>query len=106
MSLLSLAAAETGSGPDGNVDMAEAKRILSRLARNAEPLTRIRSIETLTKIARDEHELNMREAESRTDLRREMEEIAKISPELAEIYARDRGITLSSAATEKNGGDQ
>jgi hypothetical protein len=96
MSLLSLAAAETGRGPDGNVDMAEAKRILSRLARNAEPLTRIRSIETLAKISRDEHELNLRQAEQATNLNQEIAEMAKISPELAEAFAQSKGVAWSS----------
>jgi hypothetical protein len=91
VSLMSLAAAETGGGPDGCVDMGEAKRILSRLCRNAEPLTRIRAIETLAKISRDEHELSLRQAEQATSLHQEIAEIAKISPELAETYAKSKG---------------
>jgi hypothetical protein len=63
-----------------------------RLARNAEPLTRIRSIETLAKISRDEHEMNMRQAEQATSLQQEIAEIAKISPELAEAFAKHKGI--------------
>jgi hypothetical protein len=95
--LLSLHAAETGHGPDGNVDMAEAKAILSRLCRNAEPLTRIRAIETLAKISRDEMEINRIQAENRTGLHEEMAEIAKISPELAEAFAKHKGISTNGA---------
>jgi hypothetical protein len=91
MGLLSMAKAETGQGPDGNVTLEEAKAILSRLARGSDPNVRIKSIETLCRIEREERELNLRQAESQTDLRRELEEIAKISPDLAEVYAKDKG---------------
>jgi hypothetical protein len=99
-SLLSLAAAETGYGPDGNVDMAEARQILSRLCRNAEPLTRIRAIETLAKIARDEAEFEARRQESATSIQQEFAEIAKLSPELAEEYAKSKGVTWSGGTNE------
>jgi hypothetical protein len=91
MGLLSMAKAETGQGPDGNVTLDEAKAILSRLARGSDSNVRIKSIETLCRIEREERELNMRQAEQTHDLRNEMAEIAKISPELAEQYAKDRG---------------
>jgi len=92
MGLLSMAKAETGQGPDGNVTMDEAKQILSRLARGSDPNVRIKAIESLAKIERDERELNMRQAESATDLRQEIAEIAKISPDLAEAFAKHKGI--------------
>jgi hypothetical protein len=88
MSLLSLAAAETGRGPDGNVTMTEARQILSRLARNAEPLTRIRAIETIAKIETAERELEVRRQESATSLQEEIREIAKISPGSASSLTR------------------
>jgi len=62
MGLLSMAKAETGKGPDGNVTMDEAKQILSRLARGSDPNVRIKAIESLAKIEKDERELNMRQA--------------------------------------------
>jgi hypothetical protein len=95
MGLLSLAHAESGKGPDGNVTLVEAKQFLSRLARGSDPNVRIKSIETLCRIEREERELNLRQAEQATDLRRELEEIAKFSPDLAEIYAKDKGLNWS-----------
>src|SRR5215467_9817741 len=92
MGLLSMAKAETGQGPDGNVTMTEAKQILSRLARGSDPNVRIKAIESLAKIEREERELNMRQAESGTDIRQEIAEIAKISPDLAEGFAKHKGI--------------
>jgi phage terminase small subunit len=92
MGLLSMAKAETGQGPDGNVTMTEAKQILSRLARGSDPNVRIKAIESLAKIEKDERELEQRQAEQATNYRAELEEIAKISPELAEEYAKHRGI--------------
>jgi len=70
-----MAAAETGKGPDGNVTLTEAKQILSRLARGSDPNVRIKSIETLAKIEREERELNIRQAESGTDIHQEIREI-------------------------------
>jgi hypothetical protein len=90
--LLSMAKAETGQGPDGNVTLVEAKQILSRLARGSDPNVRIKAIETLAKIEREERELNMREAENGTDLRSQYDEIAKISPELAAEWAKEKGL--------------
>jgi hypothetical protein len=45
--LLALAAAEAKGGHDGTVDGGEAKRILSKLARGADPNIRIRAIEAM-----------------------------------------------------------
>jgi hypothetical protein len=98
VALLSMAKAETGQGPDGNVTMMEAKQILSRLARGSDPNVRIKSIETLAKIEREERELNMRQAESGTDIHQEIREVAKISVELAEAYAKDKGIAWDGGA--------
>ena len=39
-----------GGGPDGTVDAAEARRILSSLARGSDPSIRIRSVEALAKL--------------------------------------------------------
>jgi hypothetical protein len=94
MSLLSMAAAESGAGPDGNVTMGEAKQILSRLARGSDPNVRIKAIESLAKIERDEREAEAARARDgeATDIFAELREIAKISRELAEVYAKSRGI--------------
>jgi hypothetical protein len=99
-SLLSLAAAETGRGPDGNVTLTEARQILSRLARNAEPLTRIKAIESLARIERDERDFEARRQESATSLQEEIREICKISPELAEAYAIQKGIAWNGGTNE------
>jgi hypothetical protein len=95
MGLLSMAKAQTGEGPDGNVTMTEAKQILSRLARGSDPNVRIKAIESLAKIERDERELEVRRQESATNLHQEMAEIAKFSPELAEEYAKAKGMQWS-----------
>jgi hypothetical protein len=54
MNLLALAVAEAGGGDDGLVDAPEAKRILSRLARGSDPNVRIKALESLNKLDRDE----------------------------------------------------
>jgi hypothetical protein len=72
--------------------MDEAKQILSRLARGSDPNVRIKAIESLAKIERDERELEARQQEGGTDLYGEIREIAKISPELAEAYAKEKGV--------------
>src|SRR6516164_9187154 len=91
---LEWAKAETGRGPDGNVTTAEAKQILSRLARGSDPNVRIKSIEALAKIERDERELEIRQREDGTDLRSQYDEIRKISPELAEAWAKEKGLEV------------
>jgi DNA primase large subunit len=60
-------------------------------------LTRIRAIETLAKISRDEHELSLRQAEQATNLQQEIAEVAKISPELAEEYAKSKGVNWTAS---------
>src|SRR5262249_2406039 len=59
MNLLALAKAESGEGPDGVVTGAEAKRILSRLARGSDPNVRIKALESLARMDRDEREANL-----------------------------------------------
>jgi len=56
LNMLSLARAQTGEGPDGVVTGAEAKRILSRLARGSDPNVRIKALESLARMDRDERE--------------------------------------------------
>src|SRR5262249_17226352 len=53
MNLLALAKAESGEGDDGVVTGAEAKRILSRLARGSDPNIRIKALESLARMERD-----------------------------------------------------
>jgi hypothetical protein len=52
--LLAYAHAETGTGSDGVVKTGEAKRILSRIARKGDNNARIKALESLAKIDRDE----------------------------------------------------
>ena len=95
MGLLSMAKAETGKGPDGNVTMTEAKQILSRLARGSDPNVRIKAIESLAKIERDERELEARQREELPDVHQQLRDIAQISVELAEAYAKEKGVVWS-----------
>jgi hypothetical protein len=48
--LLALASAEQGGGPDGTVDAAEVRRIISQLARGSDPAIRIRACEAIAKL--------------------------------------------------------
>jgi hypothetical protein len=95
-SLLNLAYAATGTGPSGNVDLNEAKSILSRLARQSDPSTRIRSLELLVRINEREQERE-REHGADTDVHAEIAEIRKISPELADAYADSKGLNRKSS---------
>jgi hypothetical protein len=54
MSLLALAAAKAGGGYDGTLTLTESRQILTGLARGSEPALRIKAIESLNKIERDE----------------------------------------------------
>jgi hypothetical protein len=54
VNMLQLAKVEAAGGDDGTVSLQEARRILSRLARGSDPLVRIRALESLSKIDRDE----------------------------------------------------
>jgi hypothetical protein len=88
--LLNLAHAATGTGPSGNVDIEEAKSILSRLARNGDPNVRLRSCETLVRIHEREQELARERNDGLTDIEAELRDIRAISPELAEAYAAEK----------------
>jgi hypothetical protein len=61
LNLMALAVAESGGGDDGLVDGAEARRILSRLARGSDPNVRIKALESLNKMERDERAAVRRE---------------------------------------------
>jgi hypothetical protein len=78
MGLLSMAKAETGQGPN----------------------VRIKAIEGLAKIERDEREFEAQQQESRTSLHDEIREIGKISPELAEAYAKQKGVAWNGGTNE------
>jgi hypothetical protein len=101
--LLSMAKAETGQGPDGVVTTAEAKQILSRLARGSDPNVRIKSLEALAKIQRDEAELEARQQEGPADINAELRLLAEISPELAEAYAKHKGVSYPPSSETKRG---
>jgi hypothetical protein len=63
MNMLALAVAESGGGDDGTVDAPEARRILSRLARGSDPNVRIKALESLNKMERDERAASRAEEE-------------------------------------------
>jgi len=75
--------------------MTEAKQILSRLARGSDPNVRIKAIESLAKIERDERELEARQREELPDVHQQLRDIAQISVELAEAYAKEKGVVWS-----------
>jgi len=56
--LLALAAAEAGGGYDGTLSKQEARSILTAMARGSDPQVRIKSIELLNKLEREEAEIN------------------------------------------------
>ena len=89
--LLGMAHAATGIGPSGNCEMPELKGILSRIARAGDTNSRLRACETLARIHEREEERS-REHGEQTDIHAEIAEIRKISPELADAYARDKGL--------------
>ena len=93
--LLGMAHAATGIGPSGNCEMPELKGILSRIARAGDTNSRLRACETLARIHEREAEA-ARERPEQTDIRSEIADIAKISPELAEAYAADKGLSWKS----------
>jgi hypothetical protein len=89
--LLGRAKAErAGDNKDGTVDATEARRILSRLARNSDPSVKIRAIESLLKL--DEADLlRAREEQQHRDPVVALRELAEAAPELAWSLAADAG---------------
>jgi hypothetical protein len=86
--LLAFASAESGgTGPDGSVDRAEARRILSSLARGSDPSVRIRSIEQLAKF--DEADRQQRSSEVVPDPRAVAEEILRACPTMGAAVLAD-----------------
>jgi hypothetical protein len=61
--LLAMATAESGTGYDGTVTKQESKSILSHLARGSDPQVRIKSIELLNKLEREEAALTANQPE-------------------------------------------
>jgi hypothetical protein len=105
MNLLALAQAEQAGGDDGTVKGPEARRILSRLARGSDPSVRIRAVELLAKLDREDREFQALTA-TKPDPIEELREIAKTSPEFAALLAHDHGIPWDavSAKPSMNGG--
>lgn len=101
--LLGMANALTGTGVEPVVNPDESKSILSKLARRSDPTTRIRALEALGKIRKDEAEMELRRQEVAplTDIRAELREIAKISPELAKAYAESKGLAFDMPEIQK-----
>jgi hypothetical protein len=91
MNMLALAQAETAGGDDGTVGPAEAKRILSKLARGSDPSVRIRAVELLAKLEREDREFQALTA-TKHDPIEELRIIAQTSPAFAAQLARDSGI--------------
>jgi hypothetical protein len=97
MRLLALAQAEQAGGDDGTVKGPEARRILSRLARGSDPSVRIRAVELLAKLDREDREFAALTAVTHDPLQ-ELREIAKTSPQFAALLARDSGIPWDDEA--------
>jgi hypothetical protein len=62
--ILALAAAEAGGGCDGTLDKREARGILTAMARTSDPNVRIKAIELLNKLEREEAEANVKPEEN------------------------------------------
>jgi hypothetical protein len=105
MNLLALATAESGGGADGTVSPAEARRILSGLARGSDPSVRIRAVELLAKLEREDREFAAQVA-TRHDPIEELRLIAQTSPAFAAQLARDSGIPWDAVSAQPmtNGG--
>jgi hypothetical protein len=105
MAMVQLAQIEQAGGDDGTVSPQEARRILSRLARGSDPSVRIRAVELLAKLEREERESRALTV-TKHDPIEELREIAKTSPEFAALLARDSGIPWDavSAKPMTNGG--
>jgi hypothetical protein len=88
--LLALAAAEAGGGYDGSLTKQEARGILTAMARGSDPAIKIKAIELLAKMDREDEEAKATEQEP--DMLEELNILHGISPELAKAYADDRGI--------------
>jgi hypothetical protein len=99
MNLLALAQAEQAGGDDGTVKGPEARRILSKLARGSDPSVRIRAVELLAKLEREEREFQAQTA-TRHDPLEELREIAKTSPEFAALLAKDNGIPWETVSAK------
>jgi hypothetical protein len=83
--MLAFAAAESKGGVSGDVDSAESRRILSKLARGSDPSIRIRAIEMINKLDVAERAVRM---PTRTPAQISAEIIA-MSPEYAPIMLAD-----------------
>jgi hypothetical protein len=105
MNLLALAQAEQAGGDDGTVSPQEARRILSRLARGSDPSVRIRAVELLAKLEREDREFRAQTATNHDPIG-ELRLIAQTSPEFAAQLARDAGIPWNNEAARPmtNGG--
>lgn len=84
--LLAMTAAE-GGGFDGSVDAAEAKRILSSLARGSDPSIRIRAVEALAKL--DEADRQARRSNRDPEPEEIVREILSCSPAFGPIIVAD-----------------
>jgi hypothetical protein len=87
VNLLALAAAESGGGPNGNVDGKEVRQILSQLARRSDPNVKIRACEAIAKLDQaDRAERVARKEMSPDDIALE---IMRCSPAYAPIILSD-----------------
>jgi hypothetical protein len=83
MNLLALAKAANG-GDDGTVSPAEARRILSRLARGSDPNVRIKALESLSKLERDERTAAPHEEATPEQMARRLVELVPMIMELVD----------------------
>jgi hypothetical protein len=99
MNLLALAQAEQAGGDDGTVKGPEARRILSKLARGSDPSVRIRAVELLAKLEREDREFAAQTATNHDPLE-ELRIIAQTSPAFAAQLAKDNGIPWDAVSAK------
>jgi hypothetical protein len=100
MNMLAMAKAEAGGGEDGVVGAAEARRILSRLARGSDPNVRIKAIESINKLDQIEREQRA-ESDGPRDPIETLREIASVSPFLAAQIADAHGLEADFPMTDE-----
>jgi hypothetical protein len=88
--LTGLYRAEIAGADEGTVSQLEARTILSRIARNADPSTAVRALETLSRLNEKAEQAAANQSEPSTE--EVLAEIASISPELAAECAAQQGV--------------
>jgi hypothetical protein len=91
--LCALAVAEAKGGVEGCVDAAEARRILTRLARGSDPSIKIRALEAIAKLDATDLDREQAERANNFDPLFTLDELSKIDPLLAQWLARSHGLS-------------